>query len=220
MSPLLVLSINQSGFRKKHSTTTAVLKVLNDIVGSIDNGDFCVSLFIDLSKAFNTVNHEILLHRLKSVGLSSHVIHWFKNYLSGRTQCVQAEGKISDSLEIAKGILQGSVLGPLLFTIYINSLDYDIQDANFNFYADDSVMYCSDSSGQQALNELQSVFDVIQSRLYNLKLVLNADKTKYMLFSTSKKCENNSISLQTLYCDWISERVQISWHHCWRCLIF
>ncbi len=127
--------------------------------------------------------------RLKSVGLSSHVIHWFKNYLSGRTQCVQAEGKISDSLEIAKGILQGSVLGPLLFTIYINSLDYDIQEANFNFYADDSVMYCSDSSGQQALNELQSAFDVIQSRLYNLKLVLNADtRVSCVLFWMLNAC--------------------------------
>ncbi len=92
------------GFRKKHSTTTAALKVLNDIVGSIDNGDFCASLFIDLSKAFDTVDHEILLHRLKSVGLSSDVIPWFKNYLSGRTQCVQAEGKLSDSLVIAKGV--------------------------------------------------------------------------------------------------------------------
>ncbi len=89
---LLKWSINQSGFRKKHITTTAVLKVLNDIVGSIDIGDFCASVFIDLSKAFNAVDHEILLHRLKSVGLSIHVIPWFKIYLSGRTQCVQAEG--------------------------------------------------------------------------------------------------------------------------------
>ncbi len=145
------------------------------------------------------MDHEILLHRLNSIGLSSHVIPWFKNYLSGRTQCVQAEGKLSDSLEIAKGVPQGSVLGPLLFTININSLDYDIQDANFHFYADDTVMYCSASSGQQALYKLQSAFDVIQSRLYNLKLVLNADKTKYMLFSNQSQVIEQSLKYITYY---------------------
>lgn len=87
--------------------------------------------------------------------------------------------------------------GPLLFTIYINSLD-DIQDANFHFFADDTVMYCSASSKQQALHKLQLAFDVIQSWLYNLKPVLNADKTKHMLFSSSQKLVNNLISLQTL----------------------
>jgi len=71
------------------------------------------------------------------------------------------------------------------------SLDYDIQDANFQFYADDSVVYSSASSGQQALSKLQSAFNIIQFRLYSLKLVLNTDKTKYMLFSKSKKLENN-----------------------------
>ncbi len=90
-------------------------------------------------------------------------------------------------MEIAKGVPQGSVLGPLLFIIYINSPDYDIQDNNIYLYADDSVMYCSASSGQQALCKLQSAFNVIQSRLYSLKLVLNADKTKYVLFSSKKK---------------------------------
>ncbi len=117
-----VLSINQSGFRKKHSTTTAALKVLNYIVGSIDNGDFCASLFIDLSKAFDTVDHEILLHRLKSIGLSSDVVPWFKNYLSGRTPCVQAEGKLSDSLLIAKAVPQGSVLGPFYLPFILTVL--------------------------------------------------------------------------------------------------
>ncbi len=88
------------------------------------------------------MDHEILLRRLKSIGLSSHVIPCFKNDLSGRIQCLQAESKL---LEIAKGVPQGSVLRPT------------------PLYADDSVMYCSASSGQQALYKLQSAFNVIQS---------------------------------------------------------
>ncbi len=113
------------------------------------------------------------------------------------------------------------MLGPLLFTIYINSLDYDIQDANFHLYSDDSVMYCSASSIQQAVYKLQSAFDVIQSRIYNLKLALNVDKTKYMLFSGSNVFYNNISSLQTKrYHDRISKLVQISWHYCGRRSIF
>ncbi len=77
------------------------------------------------------------------------------------------------------------IRSPFIYHLY--KLDYDIQDANFDFFADDSVLYCSASSGQQALYKLQSAFDVIQSRIYNLKLVLNVDKTKNMLFSGKKK---------------------------------
>ena len=76
----------QSGFRKKHSTITAAMKVLNDITEAIDKQQHCVSLFIDLSKAFDTVDHAILRQRLSSVGLSEHAIAWFANYLSSRTQ--------------------------------------------------------------------------------------------------------------------------------------
>jgi len=89
-------------------------------------------------------------------------------------------------------------LGPLLLTIYINSLDYDIQDTNFHFYADDTVMYCGAPSKRQALVKLQVAFDIIQSRLHRLKLALNVDKTKIKLFSSSKKVVDNTIPIQTL----------------------
>ncbi len=109
------LLINQSGFRKKHSTITAVLKVLNDLVRSLDGKHHCACLFIDLTKAFDTVNHNILLDRLRSVGLSDNVVLWFNTYLKGRTQCVQVEGIKSDLLGVGTGVPQGSVLGPLLY---------------------------------------------------------------------------------------------------------
>ncbi len=113
------MSINQSGFLKKHSTITAVLKVLNDLLGSLEEKRHCACLFIDLTKAFDTVDHENLLNRLRCVGLSDNAVLWFNAYLKGRTQCVQVEGCKSELLDVVKGVPQGSVLGPLLFTVYI-----------------------------------------------------------------------------------------------------
>lgn len=90
--------------------STAVLKVLNDIVEPLDDKKHCECLFVDLSKAFGTVEHDMLLKRLRSVGLSENVILWFSSYLRGRSQCVQMEGIRSDRLEVVRGVPQGSVL--------------------------------------------------------------------------------------------------------------
>lgn len=87
-----ILSRHQSGFRKKHSTVSAALKVLNDILEALDLRKLCVALFIDLSKAFDTVDHEILVDTLHKIGLSEHSVFWFRNYLMDRSQCVQMAG--------------------------------------------------------------------------------------------------------------------------------
>ncbi len=192
-----LLSINQSGFRKKHSTITAVLKVLNDLVKSLDGKHHCACLFIDLTKAFDTVKHKILLDKLRSVGLSDNVVSWFNTYLKGRTQCVQVEVIKSDLLEVGTGVPQGSVLGPLLFIIYINCLDVNIDNARFHFYADDTVIYCSAPTKQQALGDLQSAFDIIQASFFTLKLVLNVEKTKFMWLSNSRNSLDGSVVLRT-----------------------
>ena len=135
----------QSSFRKKHSTITAAMKVLYDITEALDKKQHCVSLFIDLSKAFDTVDHAILRQRLLSVGLSEHAVAWFANYLSDRTQCSQFEGLMSVKLSVCNGVPQGSVLGPLLLPIYINNLDKNVQNAQLHFYADDTVICCASS---------------------------------------------------------------------------
>lgn len=117
-----ILSPFQSGFRKQHSAISAALKMINDIAGALDNRKICAVLFIDLSKAFDTVDHGILVNSLVSIGLSKRSVDWFANYLSGRTQSVRKTGSVSSFLPISKGVPQGSVLGPILFSIYINKL--------------------------------------------------------------------------------------------------
>jgi len=99
-----ILSPFQSGFRKQHSTISAALKVINDIAGALDKRKICAALFIDLSKAFYTVDHCILVNSIVSIGLSKHSVDWFANYLSGRTQSVRVAGSVSSFLPIYKGV--------------------------------------------------------------------------------------------------------------------
>lgn len=188
-----ILSTFQSGFRKQHGTTTAAMKVVNDLIVAMDRKQHCASLFIDLSKAFDTVDHDIMLKRLVNIGFSSQAVAWFKDYLSGRTQCVQFNGKRSDVLTVQKGVPQGSVLGPLLFTIYINNVGRNVPNAFFHFYADDTIIYCCAATLQKALDELQTAFTMVQAQLYQLKLVLNADKTKMMVFTKKLKEEPQTL---------------------------
>ena len=182
-----VLSKFQSGFRKNHSTATATMKVLNDVTCALDRGKSCAAVFIDLTKAFDTVNHSILLSRLCSIGLSDFTLGWVSNYLNGRTQRVQIKGSLSDKLNIDTGVPQGSILGPLLFTLYINNLGDDLSDADIHLYADDTVIYCSAPSMDECILKLQEAFERVQLSLLSLKLVLNDKKTKYMIFSRNRR---------------------------------
>lgn len=180
-----ILSPAQSGFRKKHSTITAAVKVVNDIISSMDSRNSCAALFVDLSKAFDTVNHGILLHSLYNIGMSVKTLSWFNDYFINRYQCVSCDGIISERAQIKIGVPQGSILGPLLFTIYINDICASV-NANVHLYADDTILYCSAPSPSEALAKLQVAFTKIQENLLKLQLVLNSNKTKYMLFSNSQ----------------------------------
>ena len=131
-----------------------------------------MSVFIDLSKAFDTVNHDVLVQRLKCCGITGHALDWFINYLSNRTQCVMADGCKSESIEVCSGVPQGSILGPLLFILYINNIGDLIETVNF--YADDAVLYSSGSSLSLAFENAQRAFNIIQQNLYDLKLILNS----------------------------------------------
>ena len=115
-----VLYQNQFGFRQGHSTHHVLITLVDNITKSLDNGDIVIGVFLDLKKAFDTVNHKILVKKLYHYGIRGNVLKWFESYLTNRSQFILFNGKKSDIRDVTCGVPQGSILGPLLFILYIN----------------------------------------------------------------------------------------------------
>ena len=187
-----LISPFQSAYRKFHSTETALLAVHNDIMCSMDMGKVTALVLLDLSAAFDTVDHSLLLHRLKNwFGISGPVLNWFSTYLSPCTQSVYLNGSYSSSTLLTCGVPQGSVLGPLLFTLYTTPLGtlLDNHSLGYHFYADDTQIYISfDSlSCDSSVQLLSAVFDELQSWMAANKLLLNPSKTEFLLLGTPQQ---------------------------------
>ena len=133
----------QSGFRPKHSTETAVLNALNRWFLNIDQGKYNLVVFLDLGKAFDTVNHEILLKKLEHYGVHGTELKWFTSYLRDRKQYTVVGAIKSQLGSISHGVRQGSCLGPLLFLVYINDLPYCINNGISELYTDDTGLSTS-----------------------------------------------------------------------------
>ena len=199
-----LISPNQYGFRKKHSTEFASLHLVDHLNYEIDMGRTPLNIYLDLSKAFDTLNHDILLSKLKYYGVSGISHNLLLTYLSNRKQFVQFESSKSDLLSINQGVPQGSILGPLLFIIYINDLPSSCRLFDCLMYADDTTLFCSldsinlENRERIINNELQNVSNWLVSN----KLTLNVNKTKYMMFykhpkvvaPLNIKINNNTIS--------------------------
>ena len=182
-----ILSNRQFGFRKKHSTKLALISLTEEIRRSLDSGKFSCGVFIDLQKAFDTVDHNILLCKLELYGVRGVANNWFQSYLSNRIQYVSYSNSTSSKRKILTGVPQGSVLGPLLFLIYINDLCNAVKHSETSLFADDTSIIYSDSS-------LVTIETCINSDLGNLftwlcanKISLNIAKTKILLFKNIHK---------------------------------
>ena len=197
LDSLNILNNMQSGFRSRHSTVSATLKVFDDIKEALDNKLMCVSLFIDLTKAFDTVDHPLLINTLLRAGIGCNALKWFHSYLNNRSQIVKDGNIMSDPVTVTKGVPQGSVLGPFLFLVYINNICDKFKHCKYHLYADDTVMYACAPSAETAFSNLQSDFNTLQLALSDLKLVLNSGKTKTMIFSSARK-KAPTLSINTL----------------------
>ena len=136
-----LLQPNQFGFQPSHSTQDALLKTMDDWCIALDLGKSIGAVFLDLSKAFDSIDHSLLLRKLQSYGVEGNEHKWFSNYLDGRKQRVKLEVSYSDWANVLRGVPQGSILGPLLFLLYVNDLPDVVTKCTVNMYADYVAIY-------------------------------------------------------------------------------
>ena len=182
-----LLSPSQYGFRKAHSTQHAILDIVSTIQENMDKRLFSCGVFIDLKKAFDTVDHKILLHKLNHYGFRGVTNKWFSSYLDGRTQTTQIGSHISKRQNTTCGVPQGSVLGPLLFLIYINDIQESSDKLKPFLFADDTNAVYADKnlkSLETTVNqELSKLFDWLTAN----KLTLNINKTNFVIFRPAQR---------------------------------
>lgn len=176
----------QFGFRSGYSTEIANCCFIENVKKSLDRGDVVGAVFLDLKKAFDTINHSLLLTKMSSFNFSTKAVQWFASYLQARVQCVKVNQEKSSLLNIKMGIPQGSVLGPLLFSLFINDLPLHCSGASFQLYADDAVLYAPAKSPELAADVLSACMADVGQWLNQNQLVLNFTKTVSMCFSIKK----------------------------------
>ncbi|PFX13649.1 putative RNA-directed DNA polymerase from transposon BS [Stylophora pistillata] len=163
-----LLYIKQSGFRRKRSTASALLKVRDEILNNMDQGEVMGAVFLDLKKAFDTVNHRILLLKLQSLGVDVLSIPWFKSYLENRG----CQTSIGNSIS-SKRTMNIGVLGPLLFLVYVNDFADVLKNCQASLFADDTAIYCSSQTALDLEAKLNEDLNYVKDWLNKHRLTLN-----------------------------------------------
>ena len=194
-----LLSQKQFGFRLNSSTVTASAMFTDKTLSAMDKGQLTGAVFIDLTKAFDTVNHSILLSKLCSLGVlnDSPAYNWFESYLSNRCQVTVCNGTKSCPETVQIGVPQGSILGPLLFTLYINDLPDYLEHCDVTLYADDTVLFISDKSLHNIKSYMNSDLEKLNNWLKLNHLTLSISKSKFMIIGSSQRLNKiDSISFK------------------------
>ena len=181
----------QSGFRSFHSTLTALTEATNNWSVNIDNGLLNGVVFLDLKKAFDTIEHSIILRKLQFYGIEQESLKWFQSYLDDRKQVCCVNGHMSNSLSVSCGVPQGSNLGPLLFLIYINDLPNCLSTASPRMFADDTNVSLASSTLFELENMLNQEFQNLNIWLKVNKLSLNIAKTEFMIIGSRQRLNVN-----------------------------
>ena len=177
-----VLNNSQFAYRKGRSTDSAILKLVNNVVNNFEKGEYTVAVYLDLTKAFDCVDHRILLKKLNHYGVRVNALRWFESYLADRKQRVKFQGTLSDEKNTNIGVPQGSILGPLLFLIYFQDI-CSVGDGNEILFADDASLFDSGNCYFQVIERLNVKLVAISQWLLANKLSANVIKTEGMIFS-------------------------------------
>lgn len=193
-----IFPINQSGFRRQHSTTTALLNISDNIIGGLDQSLATALVLLDFSKAFDTVDHDLLCAKLQYYGIEKKALMFFQSYLSNRYQMVRTNLGISQPEPIPSGVPQGSILGPLLFLVYTFDLYTKVENCNIQSYADDTQVYLKFDPTKYhiAADKINKDLANISQYCREHKLKLNSNKTVTMLFCSRSHYEYLKMNLR------------------------
>ena len=191
------LATNQSGNKQWHSTETSLIKTTDIILKAIDDKKLTAVVLLDMSKAFDSLDHDILFNKLKDVGLSSEALHWFASYLTNRYQAVRINSTLSEALSLKSGVPQGSILGPLLFSIYVNDLPSVTSKGPTESYVDDTKMYMCFSviDSDVTMTFMNEDLERIQNWCFQNLLLINPGKTQLMVYGSRQMVDKLPESL-------------------------
>ena len=181
------LSKQLTGFKKSHGTQHCFSCMLELWKKVLDKGGYICAIFMDLSKAFDTLNHDLLIAKLGAYGFETEALRYMKSYLTNRKQRVRVNKTFSEWERITTGVPHGSILGPLLLNIFLNDLFLFISNSSLSNYADDNTLHSFEDNLNKIKDNLRNSFDTVHQWFYENYMALNAGKCHFMCLGNNRK---------------------------------